>query len=56
MAKEIAPQGTGTVKVPFAMNVCQPATFGVLDDKSIVFGHLRKRMPDRRPVEPMEPL
>jgi len=50
MSKEIAPQRAGTVEIAFAMDIRKPATLCLFDDQTIVFGHLRKGMPDDGPV------
>lgn len=49
--EEVAPEGTRSIEVAFALHVRQPAAFGMIDDQAIVFSHLRERMPYGRPIE-----
>jgi hypothetical protein len=42
----VAPKGTGSVKKSSTMYILQPATFGRLNDKTIIVRHLRERMPN----------
>jgi hypothetical protein len=42
----VAPKGAGSVKKSSTMYILQPATFGRLNDKTIIVRHLRERMPN----------
>ena len=55
MPKEIAPQRTCSIEISLAMDIGKPTALRVLDDQSVVLGHLRKGMPDDGPVQFAKP-